>query len=139
MTRRARLPKSRDSRSVAERKSNGRSRVSNGHKTLPDADGRSMVARRYRDIASAVLIDQNPESCSEARKQLIRRFAASCVLAEQLEAALARGEDINVEQHALLVSSAVRITRQLGLGRIAKNVTPSLDQYLANRTIEAAE
>jgi hypothetical protein len=57
---------------------------------LPDVDGRSAIARRYRDIVSAILVDQGgADQCSEARKQLIRRFAAASVLAEQMEAALA--------------------------------------------------
>jgi hypothetical protein len=127
-----------DSGSVTERKRNGRSRVTNGHKTLPDVDGRSLVARRYRDIANAILVDQGGvEQCSESRKQLIRRFSAAAVLAEQLEARLANGETIDITQHALLVSSLVRIARQIGVNRVAKDITPSLDQYLAHR--EAAE
>lgn len=70
----------------------------------------------------------------------MRRFAAAAVLAEQMEAALARGEDINVERHALLVSSMVRVARQIGVNRIAKDITvPSLEQYLRGKTLEAAE
>ena len=58
---------------------------------LPDVDGRSGIARRFRDIASAILVDQGGEAqCSESRKQLVRRFAAAAVLAEQMEAG--RGE-----------------------------------------------
>ncbi len=35
-----------------------RSRITNGSKMLPDVDGRSTVARRYRDISSAIVADQ---------------------------------------------------------------------------------
>src|SRR5271170_578037 len=60
-----------------------RSRIPNGSKTLPDVDGRSTIARRYRDISSAIVADQGGiDACSESRLQLIRRFAAAC-LAEQ--------------------------------------------------------
>jgi hypothetical protein len=63
------------------RKPTARSRVSNGRDLLPGIDGRSTVARRYRDIASAILVDQGGEElCSESRKQLVRRFAAAAVL-----------------------------------------------------------
>jgi hypothetical protein len=41
-----------------------------------DVDGRSIIARRYRDIAHAIQIEQGDE-ISEARLQLIRRFAAN--------------------------------------------------------------
>lgn len=125
----------------ADPKMHGRSRISNGTDLLPNIDGRSVIARRYRDISMAIAADQGGvDACSESRLQLIRRFAASACLAEQLEAALARGEDISVERHALLVSSMVRVARQIGVDRIAKDSTavPSLDQYL-RQTLEAAE
>lgn len=131
-----------DSRSNAGRKAYARSRVSNGRDVLPDVDGRTGVARRYRDIASAVLIDQGgPELCSESRKQLIRRFAAAAVLAEQLEAQLVRGEAIDIQEHALLCSTMVRVAQRIGINRVARNVTPTVDQYLSqnHRPSEAAE
>jgi hypothetical protein len=111
-------------------KSYHKSRVSNGRDILPDVDGRSLIARRYRDIASALLADSaGAAECSEARKQLIRRFAAAAVLAEQLEAQLARGEKIDISEHALLCSTLVRVARQIGVDRIAKNISPTLSDY----------
>jgi hypothetical protein len=66
-------------------KPEGRSRITNGKDLLPGVDGRSLVARRYRDISSAILTDQGgADACSESRLQLIRRFAAAAVIAEQL-------------------------------------------------------
>jgi hypothetical protein len=57
-------------------KAQARSRLSNGRDVLPDVDGRSVVARRYRDIIGAVVFDQGgAEQLSEARLQLIRRFS----------------------------------------------------------------
>src|SRR6516164_4079775 len=99
-------------------KPEARSRISNGKELLPGIDGRSIVARRYRDISSAILVDQGgADRCSEARQQLVRRFAAAAVLAEQLEARLANGEDISIAEHALLCSTLVRVARQIGVGR----------------------
>ena len=64
------------------RKSHARSRISNGVDLLPNVDGRSLVARRYRDISGAIIVDQGGiDQCSESRLQLIRRFAAAAVLA----------------------------------------------------------
>jgi hypothetical protein len=125
--------KSADSRPIRQRKSHGRSRISNGHDVLPDVDGRSVIARRYRDITRAILVDQGGiEQCSESRQQLIRRFAAAAVIAEQMEAKLARGEEINVQEHALLCSSLVRLAQRIGIDRVPKDVVPSLDEYLAS-------
>ena len=123
--------KSADSEPIRRRKSHGRSRVSNGHDVLPDVDGRSVIARRYRDIARAILVDQGGvEQCSESRQQLVRRFAAAAVLAEQMESKLARGDEIDVQQHALLCSSLVRLAQRIGIERVARDVTPSLGDLL---------
>ena len=120
-------------------KSKARSRVTNGADVLPDVDGRSAVARRFRDIATAIAIDQGgADSLSEARLQLIRRFAASAVLAEQVEARLARGEEIDLAEHAQLCSNLVRLAQRIGLGRHAKTVTPTLREYLEQSDGEAA-
>ena len=94
---------------LVPRKASARSRVSNGADILPDVDGRSAVARRYHDIAVQIIADMGGASqCAEARLQLIRRFAAAAVLAEQMEARLANGHSINITDHALLSSTLVR-------------------------------
>jgi hypothetical protein len=108
-----------------------RDKLTNGSKTLPDTDGRLRIARRFRDIATAILVDQGgAELCSESRRQLIRRFSAACVLAEDLEGRLARGEEIDVERHALLCSTLTRLAQRIGIDRRARNVTPALRDYL---------
>jgi hypothetical protein len=126
-------------RSEERRKKHGRSRIGNGRDILPDVDGRSVIARRYRDITRAILVDQGGvEQCSESRQQLIRRFAAAAVLAEQLEAKLANGATIDVGQHALLCSTLTRLAQRIGINRVAKAV-PSLDEYLSTSNIDAEE
>jgi hypothetical protein len=100
-----------------------RSRITNSGAVLPEVDGRSAIARRYRDIASAIVGDQGGiEHCSESRQQLIRRFAAAAVIAEQLEAGLARGERINVVEHCQLASTMVRIAHRIGVDRVPKDI-----------------
>jgi hypothetical protein len=130
-----------ESGSADTRKAHARSRVSNGRDILPNADGRSLISKRYREIASAVASQQSASDLSEVRQQLIRRFAAASVLAEQLEARLANGERIDVSEHALLVSTCVRIAGRIGVAihRRSKSV-PTLAEYLASqRESEDAE
>jgi hypothetical protein len=104
---------------------------------LPDVDGRSLVARRYRDIVCAIASDQGgAEQLSEARLQLIRRFSAACVLAEQMEARLARGEQINIQEYSLLVSTIVRVAQRIGINRVPREVAPSLAEYLKQGAAE---
>ncbi len=116
------------------RKAHARSKVSNGSNVLPGVDGRTLIARRFRDIAAAICRDQGGEDrCTEARLQLIRRFAACACLAEALEARLAHGERIDIAEHALLCSSLVRLGARIGLGRHAKDIVPSLSAYLESK------
>ncbi len=117
------------------RKPTARSGVSNGRDVLPGVDGRSVIARRYYDIQTAIIVDQGTASLiSEARLQLIRRFSAAAVMAEMLEAKLANGEEISIAEHALLCSTLVRVARQIGVDRIPKDVGPNnLDDYLASK------
>jgi hypothetical protein len=117
-----------------------RSRVSNGKDLLAGVDQRSAVYRRYRDLIEAIVSDQGGvEECSESRKQLIRRFAACSVLAEQAEAKLAAGQEIDVATHALLTSSLVRVAQRIGIDRRQRNVTPTLETYLRSQYPDDAE
>jgi hypothetical protein len=42
-------------------------------------------------------------------------------LAEQLESRLARGEEIDIQEHSLLVSTLVRVAQRIGIDRRAPN------------------
>jgi hypothetical protein len=124
---------------VASKSRLHRSRVGNGKDLLPDIDGRSAIARRFKEITSAVVIDQGGiERLSESRIQLIRRFSAACVLAERMESRLVNDEEIDIQEHSLLCSTLVRIAQRIGINRVPKNVTPHLHDYLEAHA-EAAE
>jgi hypothetical protein len=133
----------RTSTGIESRKSHARSRVSNGRDILPGVDGRSQIARRYRDISTAIFADAGGiERCSEARQQLIRRFAACSVIAESMEAELANGKPINIAEHSQLSSTLTRLASRIGIDRRAHDITPpSVEAYLAhlNAKREAAE
>ena len=116
---------------AADPKVYARAKASNDTKWLADVDGRTLIARRYRDIVSAILVDQGGEDrCSESRKQLIRRFAAAACLAEAMEAELARGEEIDINQHGLLCSTMVRVANKIGIDRTPLDITPSLGDLI---------
>jgi hypothetical protein len=125
-----------ESTTVAAQKPKGskayaRSRVSNGNKLLAGVDGRTLVARRFRDLVSQITSDQGGAGqLAEARLQLIRRFSAAAVIAESMEARLANGEEICIQEHALLCSTLVRLAARIGIDRTAREIVPSLAQYL---------
>jgi len=126
---------------LTARKSNARSRVTNGQDLLPGIDGRSPMARRYRDIAAALVGDSaGIDQIAEARLQLIRRFSAACVMAEAMEAELVMGKSIDVTEHSLLSSTLVRLASRLGIDRRSKVIGSTLSDYLyeAEATEEAS-
>jgi hypothetical protein len=91
----------------------------------------SIIARRYRDIVAALVDDQGgADRLSQTRLQLVHRFAAAALLAEQMEAALARGEKINITAHALVCGTLVRVARIIGVDRTTQDATPTLADYL---------
>jgi hypothetical protein len=121
-----------DAQPRADHKVYARSRLTNGKDLLPNIDGRSLIARRYRDICSAIAADQGGlDQLSEARIQLIRRYAACCVLAEEMESRLVRGGQIDVAEHAQLTSTMVRVAQRIGLDRVPRDISsPSLADIL---------
>ena len=77
------------------------------------------------------------DRCSEIKLGLVRRLAATTVQAEMLEARMVNGEAIDIATLCTLASTTVRLSQRLGLERRARNVTPSVGQYLAARTAPA--
>jgi hypothetical protein len=114
--------------------------VTNHKDLLPGLDGRSATARRFRDLVNAFVADMGGlDRCSEVRLGLVRRLAATTVQAEMLEARMVNGDAIDIATLCTLASTTVRLSQRLGLERRARNVTPSVGQYLAARTAPATD
>jgi len=47
-----------------------------------------------------------------------------------MESRLVRGEPIDLQEHATLCSSLVRLGQRIGINRVARDVTPTVAQYL---------
>src|SRR6476661_125380 len=126
------------SSAVCELPSRARSAVTNHKDMLPGLDGRSAMARRFRDLVNAFVADMGGlDRCSEVRLGLVRRLAATTVQAEMLEAEMVNGGAIDIATLCTLASTTVRLSQRLGLERRARNTTPSLSEYLTLQ--EAAE
>jgi hypothetical protein len=97
----------------------------------------SAHARRHREITQVMIAEQGGiERCTEGRRQLIRRFAAAAVWAEEIEAQAAGGHRVDIKAHALLTSTMVRIAQCIGIDSQAETTTPSLREYLTAKTKE---
>ena len=110
-----------------------RSAVANGSRLFVEGlDGRSALARRYRDLVAEFTRDLGGDP-SEAQRQLIRRASSLAVWCEAVEVRLANGEDVDIGPYTTAANSLRRILADIGLERRARDVTPTLEQYLAQR------
>jgi hypothetical protein len=124
--------------SAATRKRKGRSRVTNHKDLLPKLDGRSSAARRFRDLVNSYIADMGgADQCSDIKLGLLRRLAAVTVQAELIEARMINGEAVDIGTLCTLASTTVRLSQRLGLERVAKDVGPTLADYLQQQ--QAAE
>jgi hypothetical protein len=126
---------------AALRPLNNRSRITNGRDLLPTVDGRCLWARRFRDLLSLHLFDLGGEgNCSEGEKALARRAACLIVELELLEDLFAAGDTTpkRLELYQRLTNTLRRLLESLGLKRRARDVTPSLGDYLRAKQAEDA-
>src|ERR1700734_1602054 len=101
---------SQDSSAVVARPRTIRSAVTNDPLLLRGVDGRSMVARRYRDVAIALADDLGgQEKLSEPSKILVRQAAALTVQVEGLQSKIVAGEDVDLEQLTRLSNALSRM------------------------------
>ncbi len=116
-----------------------RSRLTNGRELfLADVDGRSREARRYRDVYVALIAHLGGEAhASETKRHLAKRASALIVWAEIEEARLATGETLDVQTYTTAVNALRRLLGDLGLERVARDVTPPLADYLKAKAREA--
>jgi hypothetical protein len=110
-----------------------RSRVTNGKALFVNGDGRSPWARRLRDIIDLHVIDQGgADAITEAKRSLIRRAGTITTELERIEARFATdtAKDGDFAAYTTGANALRRILESIGLDRIPRDVTPTLDQYL---------
>jgi len=116
-----------------------RSRVTNGTRLLEGVDGRSAEARRYRDLCMSFADDcGGAASLTEAQRSLVRQCAMLAVQSEKHQAAMIRGEDVNVEQQTRVANSLSRTLSRLGVRKRA-SAKLSVPEYLAQRDARRAQ
>lgn len=109
-----------------------RSHLTNSLHALPGVDGRSVDARRYRDLAQAFADELGGSAAfGEAAQALVRQAAGLVLQAEKLQGAAVRGEVVDLEQMTRLSNAATRALTKLGVKRTARDSTPTLHEYLA--------
>ena len=122
-----------------------RSRVTNGQQLFV-GPGTERWRRRLSDLIAMMHSDLGgPTNTSEAEKMLVRRAGMLSLQCELMEQSWAEHHDgvapaKRLDEYQRTCSALRRILESLGLQRRAKDVTPTLEQYLAaNKEQEAAE
>ncbi len=99
---------------------------------LQGVDMRTNGGRRFKELC-ADMVSHLAGDPTTPEFHLIRRGAALAVWCEQAEATQANGGEFDVATYSTAVNTLRRILADLGLERRSRDVTPSLDQYLAGR------
>ncbi len=120
-----------------------RSAVSNGSRLhLADVDGRSLEARRFRDVLSEIMSDLGgSDRLSEGQRQLARRAAMLSVRGELMEAEAVKTGKIDLPAYGTLTDQLGRCLNRIGLRRVARDIGPqSIAEYaeMKRRQREAA-
>lgn len=98
---------------------------------LRGVNGNSLRLKRFVQLVNRLAVDQGGiAGLSEVRLALLRRFAASCVMAEQLEVDFFKGKEIDMNLHVGMSSILARLSARIGIDRRAKHVVPNLTDYL---------
>ncbi|MCX2721972.1 hypothetical protein [Roseibium salinum] len=99
-----------------------RSAVANGSRLFVEGlDGRSALARRYRDLVGEFTADLGGDP-SEAQKQLIRRAASLSTWCEAQEVKLANGDEIEIGPLTTAANSLRRILQDIGIERKIRTI-----------------
>ncbi|MGO9701242.1 MAG: hypothetical protein ACLPX7_18480 [Xanthobacteraceae bacterium] len=113
-----------------------RSQITNGSRLLDGVDGRRSSARRFRDLIADLARDEfgGSEGLSIAELGLLRQAAALTLQAEQLQAAVVRGETVNADELVRVSSESRRVLAAMRQSKRAvqrKPAVETLSEYLA--------
>ena len=103
-------------------------------------DRRTNAARTFGRLVADIESDLGGhDHLSAIERSLIEAYAGSAVLLDSLNTAVLRGQKVAVGEHSLVASTMVRIAARLGLRRRPRDVTPTVEEYLAAKTEGSGE
>ncbi len=120
---------------AASRHPRQRSRVGNGHKLIAGCDGRSVWARRLKDLLDEAISDKGGfDNTSAAERHIIRRACVLILELERLERKFAEAGEASADDldlYARVSANLRRLLESVGLQRRARDVTPDPLEYAA--------
>ena len=105
--------------------------------TLSHLDGRTAAARRAHELIESISTDLGGgDRLSEGSRQLVQRAAVLGTFIESCEAQWLGGEPVDLADYLAAINSQRRVLATIGLERRARDLTPSVDVYLARVAAE---
>jgi hypothetical protein len=111
-------------------------RVTSGKDLLPDYDGRSLWARRMRDLIALMTSDAGgDDALTEAQRSLVRRAATLIVECERMELSFAQDDasPALLNEYGRASNTLRRLLETIGIERKSRDITPSLESYIGSR------
>jgi hypothetical protein len=105
-----------------------------------DLDRRSVPFLRYESIRCGIIADLGGEDAvTTAQAQMADRAAFISMKLEMLQIADLSGGEIDLQRYGELVDRGRRSFETIGLERRARDLTPTVDQYVAGLAHENGE
>ena len=117
---------------ISKPKPQGATRMGTRGTILAGVDMRTHGGRRFKELC-ADLVDHLAGDVTAPQLAIIRRAAALAVWCEQAEAEQATGGDLDIAAYSAATNTLRRLLADLGLERRARDVTPSLSDYIKGR------
>jgi hypothetical protein len=100
-------------------------------RTLDELDGRTRASQRTRELLSSIHVDLGGSGqLTQAQCQLAQRAAVLGALLEDYEVRWAAGEPFDLNAYLAGINAQRRVLATLGLERRARDITPSLREYI---------
>jgi hypothetical protein len=102
-------------------------------------DGRTRARRQFDAIATGIAGDLGGEDrLSTVQRHLVEAFAGAAVHVHDLNARLMLGQEVDIVAHSHAISTMVRVASRIGIHRVARNITPTLSDYITVEDEDAA-
>jgi hypothetical protein len=108
--------------------------------TLGHLDGRTAAARRARELIEAIQTDLGgSDHLSEGERQLVQRAAVLGAYIESCEVKWLGGKAVDLADYLAAINAQRRVLATVGLERRARNVTPSVAEYVTRMGVDEQE
>ena len=107
--------------------------------TLDDVDRRTRAYRATIELRDSIYSDRGGrDRMSVLEVELADSLAVQCAMIRDIEARWLQGEEIDLTAYATMLNARRREATQLGVERVARDVTPPLRDYIASKAQGAA-